>query len=434
MEIRLISHASVIITSDVSIWTDPWLFGKAFNDSWSLFPLAVFDESLYETVDFIFISHEHPDHFHIPTLRSLPESFKKRITVLYQQNNSDKMFKALERLGFPNAVELPHREVVDLSTRTSIYCYQAGTMDSALGVMSDGEVILNINDCEINRKDCHLISKDIGNIDVVLNQFSIAGYSGFRDYQNHLPQQAKNVLKKMLANHMDLDAGITVPFASFIYFSSVDNKYINEFANKPQDAHDFFSANGQRTSVLCPGDSYTVGTENDSSDALARFRTLYDETEKLEFDESQTIPLDDIAGAFDKLVDHLHEKYPKTLLRLFLRPVTVRIPDLDRTVKFSIASGEFAETNTEPDLIVKSQPLHFAFLHPFGIQTLGVSARYTLVKDFQNWRNHRILFSLNNAELYLSPRFLFTSKNLAFFKQRLPGALNQLKYRLQVMR
>ncbi len=102
MEVQLISHASVLIRSDVTIWTDPWLFGKAFNDSWSLFPEAVFDASLYDGIDYIFISHEHPDHFHIPTLRSMPDEFKRRVTILYQHNNSDKMPNALNRFGFPN--------------------------------------------------------------------------------------------------------------------------------------------------------------------------------------------------------------------------------------------------------------------------------------------------------------------------------------------
>ena len=37
MQIQLVSHASVLIrTQDVQIWTDPWLTGKVFNNSWTL--------------------------------------------------------------------------------------------------------------------------------------------------------------------------------------------------------------------------------------------------------------------------------------------------------------------------------------------------------------------------------------------------------------
>ncbi|HEX6123885.1 MAG TPA: MBL fold metallo-hydrolase [Pyrinomonadaceae bacterium] len=434
MEIRLISHASVVIRTDVSIWTDPWLFGKAFNESWSLLPQPAMDDSLYDSIDYIFISHEHPDHFHIPTLKSLPEEFKNRVTILFQENNSDKVFKALNRLGYPNTRALPHDKVVDLTGGTKVYCYQAGSMDSALGVTSGGKTVVNVNDCEINAKDCKRIRRALGKIDVVLNQFSIAGYSGYREREKYLPVQAENVLRKMLSNHLDLQADVTIPFASFIYFSSEDNFYINEYGNKPQDAYDYFAKHGQKMAVLFPGDSYEVGAEHDSARALEKFRSVYADTTAFAIDKSVSTPLSEITAAFEKLTTHLSDKYPKFLLRM-LKPVTVNIPDLETTVTFSVADGEFRETpDVDPDLIIKSQPLHFGFSFPYGIQTLGVSARYTLIKGFPNWRKHRILFSLNNAELYLRPRFLFTGKNLSFFWNRLPGAVNQFAYRFKVMR
>lgn len=435
MEIRLISHASVVISSDISIWTDPWLIGKAFNDSWSLLPPPAMDESLFDEIDYVFLSHEHPDHFHIPTLKSLPESFKKRITILYQENNSDKVFKALNRLGFPNTMPLLHDKMVRLNDCTQIYCYQAGTMDSALGVVSDGKTVLNLNDCEINAKDCKRIQHTLGKIDVVLNQFSIAGYSGFEEREKFLPEQAENVLRKMLANHSDLNADVTIPFASFVYFSSEDNRYINEYSNKPQDAFDYFTKHQKNMAVLFPGDNYVVGSDHDPVPALERFRAVYADESTLDFDEGDVVPLSEIAAAFAKLSTHLNERYPTSLLRLLLKPVTVRIPDLDTTVVFEITKNKFREVpDADADLVIKSQPLNFGFSFPYGIQTLGVSARYTLIKNFPNWRNHRILFSLNNAEMYLKPRYLFTSRNLAFFRKRLPGALNQFTYRLKVMR
>ena len=186
--------------------------------------------------------------------------------------------------------------------------------------------------------------------------------------------------------------------------------------------------------VLFPGDAYQVGSAYRSVSALERFRAAYANKSSFIFDDSAIIPLQEIAAAFEKLASHLNDKYPKALLSL-LKPVTVEIPDLNTTVVFSIAKGKLREaSNSEPDLIIKSQPLHFGFSFPFGVQTLGVSARYTLSKGFPNWQRHRILFSLNNAELYLKPRYLLTTKNLAFFWDRLPGALNQFMYRMKVMR
>ena len=92
MRIHLVSHASVIIdTGDVRIWTDPWLVSKVFNDSWTMNPQPVWDERLLDTIDYIWISHEHPDHFNVPTLKGLPAAFKEHVTVLFQHKNTDKI-------------------------------------------------------------------------------------------------------------------------------------------------------------------------------------------------------------------------------------------------------------------------------------------------------------------------------------------------------
>jgi UDP-MurNAc hydroxylase len=434
MNVQLISHASVVIRSDIAIWTDPWLFGKAFNDSWSLFPAPVFDESLYSEIDYIFISHEHPDHFHIPTLRAMPDEFKQRVTVLYQENNSDKMSKAFNKFGFPNVMLLPHRKLVRLTEKTQVYCYLAGSMDSLLGVLYEDHVLLNVNDCEINSSDCRRISHDIGKADLALNQFSIAGYNGHADREKHLPPQAQNILDKMLRNHNDLSAKATVPFASFVYFSSADNCYINEYANKPRNAYEYFKQNSKEMTVLYPGESLDVGGEHDTEASLIKYDDAYTAANDLEYDDVQSATRGQIDAAFAQLSAHIRDHYPGSLLRALLKPVVVRVPDLDQTLKFSIATGEICETDESPDLIIRSQPLYFAFAFPYGVQTLGVSARYTLLKNFPNWRNHRVLFSLNNAELYLSPKHFFTSQNLAFLAKRLPGAWNQLTYRLKLMR
>src|SRR5882757_3968014 len=112
---------------------------------------------------------------------------------------------------------------------------------------------------------------------------------------------------------------------------------------------------------------------------------------------------------------------------MLLRPVTIRIPDLDKTVEFSLASGHIAETQEsyQPDLSINSQPLWFGFKFPFGIQTLGVSARFSLLRNFNNWKFHRILFSLNNGGVYLRPSLFLTREILGYCRTRLSGGLKQ---------
>ena len=436
MKITLISHASVVIeSSDRYIWTDPWLHGKAFNESWSLLAPPAYDASMLERIDYIWISHEHPDHFHIPTLRALPETFKQRVTILYQYNNSEKMFEAMRRLGYPRYQALPHRKLVPLSDQTSVYCYQVGQMDSVLGVRSGGQVVLNVNDAEINTRDCRLIRADLSAIDVVLNQFSIAGYAGQPDCNKHLSALAKRILHNVSDNHRDLAARVTIPIASFIYFSKADNAYVNQFINTPRDVWAHCKALHEAVVILYNGDTYEVGMPHDSLWALVQWDRIYQQLDQLPIDPIDTVPLEQVEKAFYERAADLLEKFPRLLLDR-LRPVIVRISDLDKTIRFSVSdqSFEVIDDTTIPDLEVNSQPLAFGFQTPFGVQTLGVSARSRVLRNERNWRLHRIVFALNNAEFYLRPKYLFTLRNLRYVTSRLRGSLNQLTYQIQRMR
>lgn len=436
MKIQLVSHSSVIVhCSDVRIWADPWLESRVFNDSWCLFPEPSFDFSQLQSIDYIWISHEHPDHFNVPTLRNLPDDFKKRVTVLFQRNNSEKMFAAFERFGFPNHLALPHRKIVPLSEETSVYSYQCGQMDSCLGIRNKGQLVLNVNDAPVNEWDCRHIQKDIGKPDVLLNQFSIAGYGGFEKPEEYLPQMAREHLEVMLANHRDLGAACTIPFASFILFACEDNAYVNRYANRPRDVYDYFHESGADVAVLYPGDALEVGQPYDSKPALQRFDEAYVRLEDFEYQRSHPVSIEEIVSATERLGADLREKYPRWLLKQ-LGPVNAHMPDLDRTVRFSLrdATAEELAKTTSPDLVVNSQPLFFALNNRFGVQTLGVSARFRLHRNERNWRNHRILMAMYNAEIYLRPKYFFSRENMRYLFERRQGLGRQIRTRMAYMR
>jgi hypothetical protein len=436
VKVHLVSHASVVIEAeDVSLWTDPWLFGKAFNDSWSLFPQPVWDSNWLSRIAFLWISHEHPDHFHIPTLKSLPDDFKRRVTVLFQENNSEKMFRAFKGLGFTKQLKLPHRKLVALSPQTRVYCYQEGLMNSALLVESAGRRVFNVNDAELRTGDCRLVRRDVGPCDAVLNQFSIAGYSGLPDAEGRLSRMAKQILDNMVANHRDLGARTTVPFASFIYFSCTDNAYINKYANTPRRVYDRFVNEGLDATVLYPGESFDVASRHDSSAALEKFEVDYRRLATLPLDAPKLITVESLRDAFVKLALQLEERFPRAVLGL-LRPVSVRIPDLGVTVRMSVPKKSWQlieRTEPEADLVMNSQPLSFAFSYPFGVQTLGVSARYRLQHSIRNWQLHRAIFALNNAEVYLGQRGILSIDNARFVTRRLRGSARQFARRVSTM-
>ncbi|MDP9072876.1 MAG: hypothetical protein M3N98_01655 [Actinomycetota bacterium] len=113
----------------------------------------------------------------------------------------------------------------------------------------------------------------------------------------------------------------------------------------------------------------------------------------------------------------------------------MRIPDLDVTAAFSISKRSFhIEEVSVPDLEVNSQPLKFVFEQPFGLQTLGVSGRLIVNTPTRTWRLHRIVFAMNNAEIYLRPRLFLSMSNARYFRERWRGAGAQLVTRMRAMR
>ena len=427
MKIHFIGHACVVVEcSGVSILMDPWFSGKIFNNSWTLRPDPIFDNALLDRIDYLWISHEHPDHCHFPTLGSFPDSFKQRVTILFQARDSDKIIAAFKGLGYQRFRLLPHREIVPLDGNTGVYCYHAGLMDSALAVLDNGQVALNINDARISTRECKLILKDLRqHSDVLLSQFSLAAYAGFEPPERYLPARAGQILRNMSEVHRALDAKATIPFASFIYFSTEDNKYVNQFANTVGDAYEYLNQRGQTGVVLYPGDEYQVGQVHDSSEAIRRYNALPAWNE-LSYDPIETKPLDAIFNAYAAMAEQICDRYSRLLL-LPLRPVTIRIPDLDKTIQFSLPKEQIAEVDNsqQPDLSINSQPLWFGFKFPFGIQTLGVSARFTLHRNFRNWKMHRILFSLNNGGIYLKPKYVLTPDFMNYVRSRLSGGMTQ---------
>src|SRR5215469_5521461 len=163
-------------------------------------------------------------------------------------------------------------------------------------------------------------------------------------------------------------------------------------SNKPSDVFRFCQERGQETAILYPGDVYDTEQVYDSADALSRYEALFARLNELPFDEPVHVPLEKIKAAFQSMVKEMRLKFPPILLRA-LRPLTIRIPDLNLTVEASVGRGVLKEIDSsrEADLSVYSQPLEFCFSKPYGAQTLAISGRYFLLKSQRNWRLHRAL-------------------------------------------
>jgi hypothetical protein len=95
-----------------------------------------------------------------------------------------------------------------------------------------------------------------------------------------------------------------------------------------------------------------------------------------------------------------------------------------------VRDGTLTPTDADPDIEINSQPLHFLLSNNFGLQTLGVSGRYTLHRNLGNWFRHRALFAMLNAGIGMSVRQIVSPRQLAFFWRRRGNIVDQLRYRI----
>ncbi len=124
------------------IATDPWLSGTCYFGSWGLDrPLTPEELELVQASDYIWISHAHPDHFHIPSLSLLRPSQK----ILLPDHYSPDVKNFLERRGF--AVEvLRYREWRQLSPGIRVLCLDNENQDAILLIEAGDSLIVDLND------------------------------------------------------------------------------------------------------------------------------------------------------------------------------------------------------------------------------------------------------------------------------------------------
>ena len=198
MQIKYLNSASILISEkDTSILCDPWLVDGEFYGSWCIFPPLTIKPEDFDNVDAIYISHIHPDHFSVKTLKRM----NKKIPVYIHRFAYDKLRKGIENLGF-QVIELEHEKTVKINNQLSLeilasdncnpeICikyfgcgaaektFGSTTIDS-MSVISNGkQVIVNTNDSPypLGSESAKKIKQKYGDIDLLL-----VGYSSANSY------------------------------------------------------------------------------------------------------------------------------------------------------------------------------------------------------------------------------------------------------------
>jgi hypothetical protein len=373
MKITFTGHSSIHIsfTNGKGLLMDPWYKGKVFNDSWAMVSKAY--EVPYDQINYLWISHEHPDHFNIPSLKMFPLEAKERIEVLHQKHSSLRMVKALRgMLGFKNITELGLYNWVKLDEDIHVFCGSVGTMDSFIAVRSGGKTVLNLNDCVLNSSQLSYLKRKIGHIDILFTQFSFANWVG----NTHDEMKGAERKKLQLAiQHKLLSPSQIVPFASFVYFCNEENSRMNEWANFPIDI-DKLGINGLR--FMYPGDTVAGElrvSEQSNQKAIQAFMNDYSHMEI-----AQTPSSTEVEKLLKTTQASLNTFLQKSLKGNRLDDLVIRIKDINQTLKLKFSTNQVEVSNNVQgemvDMEMCSQAAQYLFEFPWGASTLQISGMY----------------------------------------------------------
>ena len=260
MKFTIIGHACLFIdTGSERILVDPWLSGSCYWRSWWHFPSSAAIRPEYLTPDYVYLSHPHFDHFHFPSVRRL----HRKAHVLIPRFGVDVMSGEVTRLGFPRVTELPHGKAIDLPGGMRIASFQYGCDDSALVVMADGAVLVDLNDCKAKGRAVEPILRRFGRPTFVLKSHSWAqAYPNCYTAAN--PQDTKlldraDYPETFISTVREMSPRYAVPFASMVAFLHPDTRKYNAHAITPPDVARAFTAAGivdTKLIVMNPGDTW----------------------------------------------------------------------------------------------------------------------------------------------------------------------------------
>ena len=284
--------------------------------------------------------------------------------------------------------------------------------------------ILNLNDCDIKKRDdLNKLSRNVGECDVLVSQFSYAAWKGGEKNLEWRREAAKEKLKTIYLQSKKLNVKYTIPFASFIYFSNKKNKYLNDCANRPSSVIEYFKNNNASSQVITmkPYDEFS-GILNHESTKKARdfWENLFLKVNELQEDSYESIDPSILSESFNKYINRIQKNNSLKLMK-FLRLISpikifpsirVHLSDINKTFFIDIVDNKFIKQNSnESDISLTSEQLNFIFNNTFGFDTLTVNGCFeeSSINGFSKVAKTLSIENLNNIGLSVSFKLLFNN-------------------------
>jgi len=236
-----------IVTDDVTILCDPWIYGTAYYGTWSQFPECPQNSDFIGDFDYLYISHIHPDHYHPDSIRYLFAHFgpKPIIVADWAGLAPNYLLSKLRSDGFGDQA-ISVSSLTFPNTQITILPYSTGSksdIDSYLFVtqLSTRYTLLNINDCSFSSLLAQQINSFIAKFQLTIRLLCL-GYTGAGPYpqtyysvaheHDTLDRLASNKKAQFLQGYKDVINSIPslyrLPFAGQ-YILTGELSFLNRF-------------------------------------------------------------------------------------------------------------------------------------------------------------------------------------------------------------
>ena len=381
-KLKFINHSSFNITNGkVSLSVDPWIEGLVFNNSWSL--LSKTPEKCIQTVknsDYIWFSHEHPDHFNPPDVKL----FGKNKKFLFQRTKDKRVVNFLKKFS-SDVKELNISDDFNLDNNFSIKVMPFQDLDSFCIIKIGSKVILNLNDCHIkNHNELNEIKLITGDVDILMTQFSYAIGKSNKDQQDKRKKISNEILVNLNKTISFFKPKHFIPFASFCYFSRHDNFYLNDSINKIDNTINFLKKNNPDVNFIClyPGDEWNLENNVNNDSAINKYLNDYKNISPIEI-ENKKIKITDLQLVANKFINNTILNNNLFKFYEFIDPnsykIYFKLTDINSFFSFNFKDGLTKINNVNNDLQIcelTSDSLYQLFSSGYGYDALMIGGRF----------------------------------------------------------
>jgi hypothetical protein len=235
--------------------------------------------------------------------------------------------------------------------------------------------ILNLNDCIIEPDHLKYISNLVGKVTMLLTQFSFANWIG--NYADELGEvEAK--LRDLRFRVEFLKPEATIPFASFIYFCSQENSWMNEFAITPQRIADQGLTG---VNFMYPGDEWDSNVQRfRSTEAIEKYMNDIARLKAIDC-TPPAASIHTVQQAVDRTLRTVRSRFGKLLIAR-IKPFSIYLHDLDKILLVN-AAGTCEVWDATPDTrasaryVMCSQVAWYSFAFSWGWAAMDVSGMYS---------------------------------------------------------